>query len=173
MRKIFPNPLIFRRLLASAATTKKKPTGDKKALPQKKVLMSKRKSASSSVSGGTARQRSAQTSDRTAALTSALFTVDQDRRDAHAAALKDPEQSRARATIRTAWRLHCEEILQEQRSWETAFMASKVEAMRNLRAISETWWRRACEVDYSLPPLDRRMATLTPPTTADGLFPKN
>lgn len=154
-----------RAWFAAAAATKKKTanaSGDKK--PQKKVLMSKRKSLLGSGSNtSTSRSRPSATMDKTAALTGALFHVDPARRAAHAASLSDPVQRDARETVRNAWRLHCEQERLEERKWEAAFMASKIEAMRELRALSEPWWRHACEVDYSLPPSDRRMATLTPP----------
>jgi len=107
--------------------------------------------------------------NRTAPLTQALFSVDPACRRAADASRADGKEMEMRKVIEAAWRRHEEGRRAEQASWEVCFVEGKVRALNELKAVSPRLFATAMTINYSLPPVYRRMATLTPP--APDKFP--
>jgi hypothetical protein len=101
--------------------------------------------------------------NRTAPLTQALFHVDPNYVKAAEEARSNPAETRKRTVIEAAWERHEANRRARQESWETSLVQSKIKALEALREVSELLFQRAVRIDYSLPPVYRRMATLTPP----------
>jgi hypothetical protein len=73
------------------------------------------------------------------------------------------EVLKERATIAKAWSRLNMMRTHEDSSWEHAFLQSKLEASKQLLQVSPKLAQIAHEIDYSLPPIHRRMPTETPP----------
>lgn len=68
-----------------------------------------------------------------------------------------------RAVIGKAWSRFRMLQLHAQSTWERAFLQSRLDAMAELQQTSPELARLAREIDYSIPPLHRRIPTDTPP----------
>lgn len=68
-----------------------------------------------------------------------------------------------RAVIGKAWSRLRMLQLHAQSTWERAFLQSRLEAMAELHNVSPALALVARELDYSIPPLHRRLPTDTPP----------
>lgn len=145
---------IFRRPFAVAAA-KKGATSEKKT---KQVFMKKMKDIKSSASN--AGQIGV---NRTAPLTQALFQIDPNHVKAAEEARSNPAEMRKRTVIESAWERHEANRRGRQESWEISLVQSKIKALESLREVSELLFQRAIRFDYNLPPVYRRIATLTPP----------
>lgn len=144
---------IFRRSFAVAAV--KKGSSEKKT---KQVFMKKMKDIrSSSSSDGQIGV------NRTAPLTQALFQVDPNCVKAAEEARSNPGEMKRRVVIEAAWERHEAYRNAEINTWEQSYLQSKIKALLALREVSEILFKRAVRLDYSLPPVYRRFATLAPP----------
>ncbi len=150
--------ILNRAKLATFATAAVK-RGNEKARPTKQVLMKKMKSNKNSI-GASVPQLGV---NRVAPLTQALFSVDPACREAAEASRANPAEMRRRQIIDIAWEHHESQRAAEQSQWESNFIRSKMEALTELRKVSEILYNYAIQLDYSLPPVHRRMPTLTPP----------
>lgn len=101
--------------------------------------------------------------NRTAPLQQALFSVDPAYRAAAQASSADGAEQRKRAIIEAAWKRHEANRQAERQTWENWFMEGKVKALNGLRDVSPRLFALATRLDYSLPPVYRRLATFTAP----------
>lgn len=136
----------------AAAAVQKKASAPSKQVFMKKMKESRSASASSQVGV-----------NRVAPLTAALFNVDPQVKEAAVQARSNPQEQQRRELIEAAWRRHEANRKHAQAEWEAAYVQGKMEAMQELQKVSGRLYQMACRVDYSLPPVHRRMATLTPP----------
>lgn len=108
------------------------------------------------------------------ALISALFsrdgetakgagTMEVEEHDASASMVPTSKTLDDRAVIGKAWSRLRMLQLHAQSTWERAFLQSRIEAMAKLQQVSPELARLACAIDYSIPPLHRRIPTDTPP----------
>lgn len=101
--------------------------------------------------------------NRTAPLQQALFSVDPAYKSAAKASSTDSAEQRKREVIETAWRRHEANRRAEMLAWEHCFLEGKVKALNGLREVSPRLFALATRLDYSLPPVYRRLATFTAP----------
>lgn len=101
--------------------------------------------------------------NRTAPLSQALFHVDPAYVEAAQSIQSNPEESQRRLVIEAAWKRYEAKLQAERDAWEAAFVRSKLNALHELRQVSEKLYLAAVQPDYSLPPIHRRMATFSPP----------
>lgn len=133
-----------------------------KTAPQKQQFRKRQKDA---IARASARAFSPTTTVRDS-LTAALFHVtnESEGRQHDVSCLDE------RAVISKAWSRLQMLRLHAQSSWERAFLQGKLDAMAELERVSPELARDANEIDYSLPPLHRRIPTDTPPDTTKFPF---
>lgn len=98
-------------------------------------------------------------------LTDALFSVTNDK-----VPNLDKRSLDERAIISKAWSRLQMLRMQQQSSWERAFLEAKMHAMDELKVVSPELAQAAWEVDYSIPPVHRRIPTETPPSPSKFPF---
>jgi len=136
--------------------------GKTKSAPQKQQFRRRQKDA---ISRASARTFVPTTTVRDS-LTAALFQVTNENEEKQNGASCLDE----RAVISKAWSRLQMLRLHAQGSWERAFLQSKLDAIAELERVSPELAKAADEIDYSLPPLHRRIPTDTPPETTKFPF---
>lgn len=143
---------VLRAGYAQAAKTKAKPKA-KATLPQKQQFRKRFKEATQVQDAGS------NANTQREALIGALFKVQNSAGDE----AKDVTGMEQRALIAKAWSRLQMLRLHAQTTWELSFVASKLDAIKELRKISPELATMAEEIDYSIPPTHRRILTDTPP----------
>lgn len=156
-----PQFMPLQMIMRSFATASSKKVVEKASGPTKQVFNKKLKNIKASKNDG--HQIGV---NRTAPLTRALFAVDPEYVSAAEASRSNPSEVQKREIIEAAWSRHEKARKVEQAVCENAFLSSKLNALKELKKVSERLFSEAVKVDYSLPPTHRRIATLSPPSLA-------
>jgi hypothetical protein len=141
------------------ATAAAKKGADKSGLKTKQVFMKKMKASKAAAASGPVQIGV----NRTAPLQQALFSIDPAYRQAAESSNGNQLEQQRRKIIDEAWKRHEENRIGAMTAWEEEFIRGKLKAMKELEEISPRLFAAAIKIDYSLPPVYRRIATATPP----------